>query len=270
MKRVKPYTIAPRLPSHLNHSFEPLMAQVLSAVDSPHPREGYQRVLTEFLTWHTEQGTPPLSQPLLHCYVDYLADTLRPVPMKQRLKAIRLLLHLAVAQEVLPLAPVIDEVLNAPRPPQASKWLTLEQVQSLLDAPDTTTLQGQRDAAMLAIAIGCGLRRHDLVQLTFEQIEQRGEVWRLRNLPTKRKATAPPLVPKWAKERVTAWVEAAGFPPTGYIFRPLHNGTVLMGHLPPYKLHELVSTYAELTGVAPLHPRDLRKGARKPPASSGG
>jgi integrase len=260
MKRTLVHTITPRLPRHLKHPLEPLMAEVLATVDSPHPREGYQRALTEFLTWHSEQGTPPLTQTLLHGYPDFLADTLRPVAMKQRLKVIRLLLHLAVAQEVLDsdLAPVIDDVLAAPLPSQKPKWLTPKQAQSLLDAPDTTTLEGRRDAAVLAIAIGCGLRRQDLVQLTFEQIEQRGEVWRLRNLPTKRKATAPPLVPTWAKERVTAWVEAAGFPPTGYVFRPLYKGEVLMGYFPPYRLHEIISTYAQATGLAPLHPRDLR------------
>ena len=41
-------------------------------------------------------------------------------------------------------------------------WLSLRQAQALLNAPDTTTKKGLRDRAMLAILLGCGLRRSEV------------------------------------------------------------------------------------------------------------
>ena len=38
-------------------------------------------------------------------------------------------------------------------------WLTAEQGRSLLQAPSKETLKGSRDRAVLALLLGCGLRR---------------------------------------------------------------------------------------------------------------
>jgi site-specific recombinase XerC len=53
-------------------------------------------------------------------------------------------------------------------------WLTADQGRRLLqDGP--TDLRARRDHAMLAILIGCGLRRGELLVLTLEALEQREE-----------------------------------------------------------------------------------------------
>ena len=41
-------------------------------------------------------------------------------------------------------------------------WLSLRQAQALLNAPDVTTKKGLRDRAMLAVLLGCGLRRSEV------------------------------------------------------------------------------------------------------------
>src|SRR5580693_8192672 len=56
-------------------------------------------------------------------------------------------------------------------------WLSVRQAQSLLNAPDITTLKGQRDRAMLAVLLGCGLRRSEVAALTFSHLQQRDGRW---------------------------------------------------------------------------------------------
>jgi site-specific recombinase XerD len=53
-------------------------------------------------------------------------------------------------------------------------WLSVRQAQSLLNAPDVTTVRGLRDRAILAVLLGCGLRLSEVAVLTFAQVQQRG------------------------------------------------------------------------------------------------
>jgi site-specific recombinase XerD len=60
--------------------------------------------------------------------------------------------------------------------------LTPEQGRRLLDHPMTATPWELRDYAMLAILIGCGLRRGELLALALESIQQREEHWMIADL----------------------------------------------------------------------------------------
>jgi site-specific recombinase XerD len=51
-----------------------------------------------------------------------------------------------------------------------------EEAQAWLDTPDTRTLQGMR-GALLAILLGCGLRRAEAAALSFSDIQQREGRW---------------------------------------------------------------------------------------------
>jgi site-specific recombinase XerC len=44
---------------------------------------------------------------------------------------------------------------------RCGNWLSIEQAQALLNAPDTSTLKGLRDRAMFAVLLGCALRRSE-------------------------------------------------------------------------------------------------------------
>lgn len=50
-------------------------------------------------------------------------------------------------------------------------YLTMPEMQSILDAPDSTTSMGIRDRAMLHLAFAAGLRVSELVQLRLDQLE---------------------------------------------------------------------------------------------------
>ncbi len=44
---------------------------------------------------------------------------------------------------------------------RTGNWLTVHQAEKFINAPDTDTLKGKRDRALLAVLIGCGLRREE-------------------------------------------------------------------------------------------------------------
>lgn len=44
-------------------------------------------------------------------------------------------------------------------------WLTRQQAKDLLAVPDRSTLKGKRDYVILALLVGCALRRNELLPL---------------------------------------------------------------------------------------------------------
>lgn len=77
-------------------------------------------------------------------------------------------------------------------------YLNREEIQALLDAPDTSTAFGLRDRAMLHVAYACGLRVAELVSLRLDQLDSRtppsirvvGKGRRERILPLWKETTA--------------------------------------------------------------------------------
>jgi site-specific recombinase XerD len=59
---------------------------------------------------------------------------------------------------------------------RVGNWLSLRQAQALLSTPDITTLRGLRNCAILAVLLGCGLRRSELAALAFTHLQQRKRV----------------------------------------------------------------------------------------------
>jgi site-specific recombinase XerD len=58
----------------------------------------------------------------------------------------------------------INDVKGAPRRRnRIGNWLTREQAQELVSLPDWESLKGKRDYAILALLLGCGLRRTELL-----------------------------------------------------------------------------------------------------------
>ena len=86
-------------------------------------------------------------------------------------------------------------------------YLMRDELQALFDAPDTSTISGIRDRAMLHLAFAAGLRVSELVGLRLDQIDRRtlssvhviGKGRRERVLPLWKETTA--VVKAWLKVR---------------------------------------------------------------------
>ncbi len=56
---------------------------------------------------------------------------------------------------------------------KTGNWLTLQQAQQLLAAPDPETTKGLRDRVLLGLLVRCGLQRGELAGLDFQDVAQR-------------------------------------------------------------------------------------------------
>jgi hypothetical protein len=76
-------------------------------------------------------------------------------------------------------------VKGAPRRGNSiGNWLTRKQAQELLSLPEHESLKGKRDYAILALHLGCGLRRKELVsEVKVGAMAQRENSWVLVDSP---------------------------------------------------------------------------------------
>lgn len=242
--------------------FTPILALALDGLNSEHSRRAYGKALADFFGWWEAEGRPSLSKALVQRYRSKLqADGLAPASVNLRMSAIRKLAQEAADNGLLDatLANGVARVKGVRSAGvRSGNWLTREQAQTLLDAPDTSTLKGLRDRAILAVAVGGGLRRSELAHLEREHIQQRDGRWCVVDLVGKGQRVRTIPIPSWTKAAVDAWTEAAGIH-TGRIFRPVNKGDNPRGeHMTPQAIHDAVKYYAVLCGFA-LAAHDLRR-----------
>jgi site-specific recombinase XerD len=138
-----------------------LRQMVLNAVVSPHTRRNYAKALDELFAF-SEQRQQPLSRSLLMEYrAAMLERNLSPSTINVRLSAVRKLIGEAKRNGILD-AELAAQMVDIPNIQQQGtrlgNWLTRDQAKELLAVPDRATLKGKRDAAILALLVGCALR----------------------------------------------------------------------------------------------------------------
>jgi len=82
---------------------------------------------------------------------------------------------------------------------------------------------------MVAMLIGCGLRRAELLALTLGSIQQREEHWVIADLVGKGGHTRTVPVPLWVKETLDAWTDAANIT-HGTVFRAINKAGRVWGN----------------------------------------
>ena len=82
-------------------------------------------------------------------------------------------------------------------------WLTAEQGETLWQSSDTEGLKVKRDRALLGVLLACGLRRHEAVDLSFSQLQQREQHWAIVDLIGKGGHIRTVLMPDWVNTTLT-------------------------------------------------------------------
>jgi integrase len=83
-------------------------------------------------------------------------------------------------------------------------------------------------ATMLAILLGCGLRRSELVHLTVEHLQRREDHWAIVDLIGKDGHIRIVPVPGWIKSSIDAWTSVAQIA-TGRLFRGVNKDGFCLG-----------------------------------------
>jgi site-specific recombinase XerD len=149
-------------------------------------------------------------------------------------------------------------------------WLTAEEARRFWQAPDPDTLKGKRDRAILAVLLGCGLRRRELADLEFTHLQKREEHWAIVDLVGKGGHIRTVPVPDWVKATVDTWVAAAALS-AGRLFRCVCRAGKHWGDGVTERLvWHVVKEYAKKARIAQLAPHDLRRSCAKLCHSAGG
>lgn len=241
---------------------QPIIDLVCNAVTSAHTKRAYQRALTDFIVWHQSTGQQGLSKATVQAHVSALREASTSASsINQRLTAIRKLALEAADNEIISqsAAQAIGRAEGVrSEGKRLGNWLTKEQAQQLLELPNVATIKGLRDRAILAILLGCGLRREECAGLTVEHIQQREGRWVIVDLVGKRSKTRSVPMPSWAKYAVDSYLVAAAVT-DGMIFRSMRRGDNLAGDgMTSQAIFDVVRGYAKVLGVD-VRPHDLRR-----------
>src|ERR1700686_2013672 len=230
-----------------------LKGLVLDSVSSPITRRVYNMALNEFIAWFQEAPRPGFSKATVSAWrVSLEARSLGSSSIIIRMSAIRKLAAEAADNGLLDpeLAAGISRVKSVKSVGiRVGNWLTLRQSQALLSAPNIATVKGLRDRAILAVLLGCGLRRSEVAALTFAHLQQRDGRWCIVDLVGKhgRVRTAP--MPTWVKVAIDAWTLPAGVA-DGCVFRPINRADRITGdRLGEKVVWQLIKPYADAAGV---------------------
>ena len=230
---------------------------VLNSLAAASSRESYGHGIDEFIGWYCSEPRLAFNRTVVLRYRFFLEQrNLAPSTINVRLAAVRRLAYEASDTGLLSpeLAAGIRRVKGG-----IGNWLTIDQSKSLLAKPLPDSLRGKRDRAILALLVGCGLRRAEVVGLGTKDFQVREEHWVIPDLIGKGKHIRTVPVPLWAKRAVDAWITAAGIS-DGVIFRRVSRlGKIWGDGITPKAIWHVVKAAAKRVGIRDLAPHDLRR-----------
>lgn len=229
--------------------------------DSVHTRRAYDRALRAFDQWLNGQ---PLTFKLAREYrAELVGRGWSPQNINSHLTAIRF--YAREMQDSIGLADAlaIREIPGVKiKGRKLGNWLSVKEAQKMLNAPDCTTKRGLRDRAILALLIGAGLRRSEVVGLQVKHFEKRDGRWVLVGVQGKHGRTRNIPVADWVKAIVDAWTERAEIK-AGFLFRQVARSEkknwLKDEPLTPGALFYIVQRYGYEVERGRIAPHDLRR-----------
>jgi integrase len=200
-------------------------------------------------------------------------EALAPSTVNVRLSAVRKLVVEARRNGLIGVedAASLSEVPNIrQKGTRLGNWLTREQAKELLTVPHRSTLKGKRDYVILALLVGCALRRHELANLYIEEIQMRENRWVIADLRGKGGRVRTVAIPVWVKQAINAWTVAAGLEEGKLLRAVLKSDKVVGESLSDWAIWSVVEQSAKEIGIERFGAHDLRRTCAKLCRKNGG
>lgn len=247
---------------------------VIVSLRSFESQRSYRHSIDEFVAWYCSAPRLSLNKTVVLRYRLHLEDRhLAAGTINVRLAAVRRLAYEAADSGLL--SP--DHAAGIRRVKGVKKlgcrlgnWLTAEQARVLWQLPDPDTLKGKRDRAILAVLLGCGLRRRELTELTTEHFQRREDHWAIIDLIGKGGHVRTVPVPTWVKQTVDDWLVAARVADGRLFRRVCRTGTIWGEQMTEKVVWHVVKQYAGKLGISKLAPHDLRRSCARLCHNAGG
>ena len=251
-----------RLPD-LDHA----KTSVLNSLGSPQSRRNYKFAMEQFIAWYCSEPRLTLNRTVVLRFRLHLEQLgLAAGTINQRLAAVRRLAYEAADSGLLSpeLAAGIRRVKGVKQlGSRAGNWLNRDQAELLLEKADGEGLRNKRDLAMIAILLGCGLRRAELASLRRDDIQIRQGHWAIVDLVGKGNHIRTVPMPIWVKAVVDGWLAAAGVA-DGRVFRAVsRHGTSWGKGISENVIWYVVRNCAARVQLDHLAPHDLRRTCAK-------
>jgi site-specific recombinase XerD len=249
-------------------------AAVIGSLRSHESQRGYRHAINEFIHWYCSEPRLSFNRTVVLRYRIHLESrNLAPGTINVRLAAVRRLAYEAADAGLLSpeLAAGIRRVKGAKKLGiRLGNWLSATDARSLWQSPDARTLKGKRDRAIIAVLLGCGLRRRELADLTFDHLQRREDHWAIVDLVGKGCHVRTVPFPEWVKRFLDEWLAAAGIT-NGKLFRCVcRSGTVWGDGMTEKVVWHVVKTYAKKLDIPKLAPHDLRRSCARFCHAAGG
>ena len=155
---------------------EHVKSAVLVSLRSPESQRSYRRSIDDFVCWYCSEPRLSFNKTVVTRYRIHLEEQLLASgTISVRLAAVRRLAREAADTGLLSpeLTAGIRRVKGAKKlGMRLGNWLTVDEARSLWQLPNIHSVKGKRDRAILAVLLGCGLRRRELIDLKLDHIQR--------------------------------------------------------------------------------------------------
>ncbi len=242
---------------------QPATQSVLNRLASTCSRRSYRSAIEDFVRWYCASPKLGLDRNTVRSYVSELElRRLAASTINARLAAVRALaaecheLGLIGAEAVAGISRVTGPKRSGTR---VGNWLSPAQSNRLLSSPDEHSMRGKRDRALLAVLLGCGLRRSEAVSIDVTHLHSRDGRWLILNLVGKGNKTRTVPVPHWVIDVTDEWIACAGIE-SGSLFRAItRTGEVSPSRLSDRAVWNIVHQHGRVVGLTSVAPHDLRR-----------
>ena len=156
---------------------------------------------------------------------------------------------------------------------RVGNWLTRDQAKELLTVPDRSTIKGKRDYVILALLLGCALRRQELASLDVDAIQMREGRWVLPDLRGKGgrvRTVAIPGLGQAGNQRLDGSGEDRGRPLAAAVLQEREADRRRAGRLGDLVGRRVVEQSANEIGIEHFGAHDLRRTCAKLCRKNGG